>query len=95
MIPIAEYREEENRLFFEENGELIAELHFEKEDGNRLNADHTMVVEQYQGQGFGEQLVEKLVEYSREKEFTVVPTCPFVKQKLEENKQYQDVLHNK
>lgn len=53
---------------------------------------HTGVREGYEGQGLGQILVEKAVEFARQEGFKVVPQCPFAAAIIRKNPELQDVL---
>jgi uncharacterized protein len=75
--------------------EPIAELTFNQSSGNNIVVDHTYVSDELRGQGVAGKLVEKVVAYARENEKKIIPLCPYVKRKLEENAEYHDVLSEK
>lgn len=44
-----------------------------------INFVHTEVPQALRGRGLGKQLVRAALEYAREHQLTVIPSCPFVK----------------
>lgn len=62
-------------------------------NGDEIIIDHTFVSEQLRGQNVGRQLLKKVVEFSRENNKKIVPTCPYAKAELNKNVDYKDVLH--
>ncbi len=44
-----------------------------------INFVHTEVPHSLRGRGLGKQLVRAALEYAREHQLTVIPSCPFVK----------------
>ena len=68
---------QQGSFFIEESGNQIAELDFELE-GNVLNAYHTGVRKEYEGQGIAGRLFYALVSYAREHGYKIVPTCSYV-----------------
>jgi predicted GNAT family acetyltransferase len=53
---------------------------------------HTEVLEGFEGQGIGSQLVRAVLEDLREREIAVVPKCPFVVAWLQKHPEQHDVL---
>lgn len=60
----------------------------------RIIIDHTYVGDNLRGQGVRALLVEKAVDYAREKKLKVVPLCPFAKKEFAVHSEYKDVLAN-
>ena len=81
-------------FYIEKDGEWIAEMTYRREGQRKLVVDHTEVDDSIQHQGIGKQLVEKAVEFAREKNLLIKPVCPFAKSVLEANEDYEDVLTN-
>jgi uncharacterized protein len=79
-------------FFVEEGGATVAEIHFVSSGESDLVADHTYVSEELQGQGIGEALVKRMVEFTREEGKKLIPSCPFVKAQIDRHKEYQDIL---
>ena len=80
-----EFKIDENNRgsFFINNkeGSQIAELDFDVKD-NVLNAYHTGVRKELEGQGIAAQLFDKLVEYAREKNYKIIPSCSYISVKF-------------
>ncbi len=51
----------------------------------------TILADELGGQGLGKQLVEAVVNYARENNLKIIASCPFAKDVLEKNDDYQDV----
>lgn len=59
--------------------------------GYLIDAPHTEVDKEYGGQGIAGKLVDKLVEYARENNKKIIPTCPYIRNKFEKDDKYKDV----
>ncbi len=59
---------------------------------DKIIIDHTEVNPGNNGKGFGKKLVEKGVEYAREKNLKIIPLCPFAKKVIDKTVGFQDVL---
>lgn len=64
-------------FFIEKEGRQIAELDFEVRD-NILNAYHTGVRPELEGQGVAGKLFNAMVDYARGKGYKVIPSCSYV-----------------
>ena len=76
----------ENRIYVEdENGKVIAEIEYEKLEGNTYNIYHTFVDESLRGQGVASKLVEEAVKEIKSKGGKVQATCSYAKAWLEKH----------
>lgn len=85
----------ENRGCFviEKDDKQIAELDFEVKD-NVLNAYHTGVRKELEGQGIAGKLFDEMVKYAREKGYTVIPSCSYILAKFRRNPEgFADIWH--
>jgi predicted GNAT family acetyltransferase len=83
--------ENEGKIYFVEEKHDIAKMTYSIESG-KLVVDHTKVSADHRGEGLGVKLLEALVAYAREKEFKILPLCPFVASTFEKRSDLQDVL---
>jgi len=60
--------------------------------GNKRVTDHTGVPRALGGRGIGTRLVERAVEDARRDGKTIIPSCWFVRQQIERNVDWQDVV---
>ena len=68
-----------------------AELAYEMR-GDAIAYVHTMVPKEARGQDVGSTLVERGLEYARENDLKVIPSCPFVKAYMDRRPETQDLL---
>ena len=80
------YIKEENRIYVENEGKVVAEVEFEKISDNTYNIYHTFVDESLRGQGIAQELVKKAVEYIKKNNCKVEATCSYAKHYLEKNR---------
>ena len=59
---------------------------------DKIIIDHTEVNEGNNGKGFGKKMVAEAVKFSREKNITIIPLCPFAKSVFDKNLEFSDVL---
>ena len=69
-----------------------AEITYTWRTGDSIVINHTEVNEELEGQGVGRQLVERVVEFAREKSLKVIPVCSFAKKVIDKTPEFQDVL---
>ncbi len=75
-----EFRLDDNNrgsFFINRDDKQIAELDFDLKD-NVLNAFHTGVRKELEGQGIAAKLFDKLVEYARENNYKIIPSCSYI-----------------
>lgn len=64
-------------FFIAQEDRQVAELDFEVKD-KILNAYHTGVRPELEGQGIAGKLFEEMVRYAREKGYKVIPSCSYI-----------------
>ena len=75
----------EDRIYYEKDGKILAEVYFEDIGEKRMNIGHTYVDESLRGHGVGRILVEKAIQLIKEKGYTVHATCSYAKKCIKEN----------
>lgn len=81
------------RFFIEQEGKLIAELDFQVEN-NLLNAYHTGVRPELEGQGIAGKLFDELVKYARGNGYKVIPSCSYILAKFRRKpEEFGDIWH--
>ena len=79
-------------FFIEKDGRQVAELDFKIED-NILDAYHTGVRPELEGQGIASRLFDEMVNFARENGYKVKPTCPYIDVKFRRNPDgFSDVM---
>ncbi|MGZ3873003.1 MAG: GNAT family N-acetyltransferase [Mucilaginibacter sp.] len=79
-------------FFIEDDGKEIGLMHYIFAGPGKMIIDHTEVDETYEGKGLGRQLVKAGVEYAREHQLKILPSCPFAKKIFEITPAFADVL---
>jgi len=69
-----------------------AELTYSRLNQHTIIADHTGVPDALRGRGVGMALVERLISDAREKDFKIVPLCPYVKAQYRRHPEWSDVM---
>lgn len=73
------------------SGKRVAEISYVWSGGDKIIADHTWVDDSLRGQGTARQLLDALVEFAREKQLKIVPTCSYVDVMFRRDKTLADV----
>ena len=68
------------------------EITYSKAGDTNIIVDHTEVEPIAKGKGVGKKLVQEIVSIARERNWKVLPLCPFAKAEFEKNEGYKDVL---
>ena len=76
----------------EDNGREAGLMTYVYAGPKKLIIDHTEVDEAYAGQGVGSSMVEKAVDFARQKDYKILPLCPFAKSVFNKTPDYNDVL---
>ncbi|MDD2327802.1 MAG: GNAT family N-acetyltransferase [bacterium] len=80
-------------FFIEQGGRQIAELEFQVKE-NLLNAYHTGVRPELEGQGIAALLFDRMVSFAREKGYKVIPACSYILVKFRRHPDaYDDIWH--
>lgn len=66
-------------------------IDYKKPKADVLDLTSTRVPDSIEGKGIGTQFVKRALEWARENDFSVIPTCPFVEHVIEENPEYADL----
>jgi len=79
--------EQEKKGSFEirENDVILAELNFNKINGEKIDAYHTFVDSSLRGQGIAEKLYAELMKYAKEKGYKIVPTCSYIEKRIQKD----------
>ncbi len=85
----------ENNRFELEIDQSVAFIEFDKMEPNILDLVHTEVPEALSGKGVGSKLVEGALQYSKDNELKIIPSCPFIKSYIDKNPQWKDLIVQK
>ena len=62
-------------LFEDEN--KIGEITFRKRREDAISINHTYVLKEFEGKGYGKKLVDKVIEYAKDNDLSLSATCWF------------------
>ena len=75
-----------------DTGQRIAEISYVWSNEHKIIANHTWVDDSLRGQGVARQLLDKLVEFARENNLKIFPTCSYVDVMFRRDKSFADVI---
>lgn len=90
MVSIV-FEDDKNRATAYDAGVNIGESTFSRSDKLWI-IDHTLVEDNYGGQGIAKKLVLEIIAQARNKGVKILPLCPFAKRVFESSSEYNDVL---
>ena len=61
-------------------------------DGSLIDLEHTIVGDEYEGQGIGSALARFALDDARAQGFTVRPSCPFIAAYIRRHPEYEDLI---
>ncbi len=89
-----DFKEGTNKFYLGDDEDHIkAFVSYVNSSKNIIILDHTFVSQELRGQNIGEQLVKRVVDFARENNKKIIPTCWFAEKEFSAHKEYQDVLH--
>jgi predicted GNAT family acetyltransferase len=81
----------ESRFEIYVDGDRAGFAVYRDESGRRVFT-HTVVDDDYEGQGIGSRLAAGALDDTRSRGLTVVPRCPFIKAYIDRHPDYADLL---
>jgi predicted GNAT family acetyltransferase len=66
-------------------------LKYEKRKGNTLDYVSTYVPVSQRGQGIASGIVKEALDYAKQNDFYVIPSCPFVSDYIDRHPEYADL----
>lgn len=89
-----EIKKGNNKFFVGENEDTpLGEINYHVTEEGQLDVVRTFVSDELRGEGLAQDLLERMIKFAREENKKIIPTCPYVKRKMEANESYQDVLY--
>ncbi|HVV68845.1 MAG TPA: GNAT family N-acetyltransferase [Gammaproteobacteria bacterium] len=79
------------KFFADINGQ-IAELDYALEEDSVLNYYRTFVPPELRGSQIGEKIVKFALDYARENNYKIIPSCPFVERIIARHPEYKILL---
>ncbi|WP_040196704.1 GNAT family N-acetyltransferase [Candidatus Soleaferrea massiliensis] len=87
-----EFIVEENRIYCEQDGKLLAEVTFPQRTDGTVEINHTFVDDALRGQGIAGQLMQGAADSIRRSGRKAVPTCSYAVKWFEKHPDDADIL---
>jgi predicted GNAT family acetyltransferase len=81
---------EEKRFVVKDDGKEVY-VEFEMKDGT-MDLDHTYTHPDLRGRGLAAQVVRAALQYARENNYKVIPTCSYVRSFISKNDEYKELV---
>lgn len=82
--------EDENQFELQlEDGKAVVEYVL---TGNKINLVHTEVPKEFTGKGIAAILVKKVLEYVKQKNYILIPSCSYVAKYVDNHPEYHSLL---
>lgn len=82
---------DENRSEALDGDKVIGLCDYRKKDDGLIEIYHTEVDKSYGGRGIAADLVDCLVDFARDQNLKIYPTCSYVFEKFDKDESYKDV----
>ena len=82
---------DENRSEALDGDKVIGLCDYRKKDDDLIEIYHTEVDKSYGGRGIAADLVDCLVDFARDENLKIYPTCSYVVRKFDTDESYKDV----
>lgn len=84
--------EPENHRFVASVGGDTARVVYAEAGGDTMDYTSTWVPPDLRGEGIGEEIVVRALDWAREHDKRVVPSCPFVTKVIDDHPEYRDLV---
>ena len=72
--------------------QIVAKMTFVYAGITKFIIDHTEVNPEHNGKGYGKLLIQKAIAFAKEKDFKIIPLCPFAKAYFDKHPELSDLL---
>jgi len=79
-------------IYILENEQPAGEITYVWSGTHKFIINHTEVYNDFNGKGYGRQLVLKVIEYAKEKEVKIIPLCPYAKNVMEKDEYLREMI---
>ena len=83
---------QDGMFFIEQDGVIVAKMIYYWLDEHKISINHTEVSEVLKGTGAGKKMLNKAVDFAREKGLKIIPLCSFAKGVFDKVDEFKDVL---
>ena len=86
-----EFMYKDNYIYLNDKHQVIGYIYYQKINYHVIDVISTYVSEDYRGQGIAGKLFYELVQFARKNHYQVIPTCQYIKKKIDHLEQFQDI----
>jgi len=72
-------------FYLYEDETKIGEITYRKRREDAISINHTYVLKEFEGKGYGKKLVDKVIEYAKENNLSLSATCWFADKVIQAN----------
>ena len=89
-----EMKHEDNFINLYDGEKLAGHIEYVVMENNVIDVIHTIVSEDYQGQGIAGKLFKELVTYVKTNNLKMIPTCSYIKHQIDKNPELNELTVN-
>lgn len=82
---------QEGSFFIEQDGSQVAESRYIITGTDTMDIYHTQVDDDFQGQHLGDKLIKAAVDYARQHQLKIAPSCSFAQAMFGRHPEFKDV----
>lgn len=85
------HHDEDAHRFYVEVDDQTAYLDYSQKDRSTLDFQSTFTPPDLRGQGLASEITQRALDWARHHEMQVIPSCPFVRDFIDENPEYEAI----
>ena len=82
---------QKNYIYIKDQDQEVGYIRFNYKDDQVIDVLTTYVNAEYRGQGIAGKLFAELVSFCRKQHLQIIPSCSYIKNKLENSHEYDDI----
>lgn len=80
------------KFYIGEDDHQLAKMSYSWSGDIQLFIDHTLVSDEFRGQGVGRQLLDNVIDFARGRNLKIIPLCPYAQSEFDKDASIHDVL---
>lgn len=85
------FRYDKEYIYLQEDNKVLGYIYYQKRMEQVIDVISTYVYDEYRGQGIAGILFDELVSFARSHHYHIIPSCSYIKKKLENSSKYDDI----
>lgn len=86
--------DKDNKRFYLKKENQVSELNYKKIDEQTLDYYRTFVPKPLRGQGIAARITAFALDYAKDNQFEVIPSCPYVKNYADKHPEYASIIQS-